>query len=114
MLINTNLSNANKISFNDTKNLFASSDRYISTKQSSIQQNYSLSTREYECLSFLARGKRVKEIALLLNLSPRTVESYVNIIKRKMNCFSTGKAIDIYWQDFENNNLSYLPFFMCF
>jgi DNA-binding CsgD family transcriptional regulator len=42
-----------------------------------------LSKREMECLFHLSIGKSMKEVALLLKLSPRTVESYLNSSKTK-------------------------------
>jgi DNA-binding CsgD family transcriptional regulator len=45
--------------------------------------NVTLTSREIECYYLLARGKSYKEIAQYLNISPRTVESYINHIKIK-------------------------------
>ena len=45
-----------------------------------------LSKRESECLFQLSLGKTAKEIGRLLNLSPRTVEFYINNIKEKTGC----------------------------
>ncbi|MDI9638686.1 helix-turn-helix transcriptional regulator [Geitlerinema splendidum] len=42
-----------------------------------------MSKREIECLFHVSKGKSMKEIALLLNLSPRTVESHLNSSKIK-------------------------------
>ncbi|MBP6951605.1 MAG: helix-turn-helix transcriptional regulator [Alphaproteobacteria bacterium] len=42
-----------------------------------------ISKREMECLSLLSKGKRAKEISSLLNLSPRTIEFYLNNVKIK-------------------------------
>jgi len=53
-----------------------------------------LSERQSECLFFLLRGKNVKEISQFLNLSPRTIEDYVNQLKLKFNCSSKGELIE--------------------
>ena len=53
-----------------------------------------LSTREFECLFFLLRGKTAKETANLLNLSFRTVESYINGIKQKFQCTTRSELIE--------------------
>ncbi|MBX9786210.1 MAG: helix-turn-helix transcriptional regulator [Alphaproteobacteria bacterium] len=42
-----------------------------------------MSRREIECLFHVSKGKSMKEIALLLNLSPRTIESHLNSSKMK-------------------------------
>lgn len=55
-----------------------------------------LSRQESVCLSLLAQGKSAKEIARLLNLSPRTVESYLATIKLKTGQPSKSSLIDIF------------------
>lgn len=61
-------------------------------------EKFNLSKREEECLYFLIRGKSSKEIGRILNLSPRTVEHYIDNIKGKFGCDSKrnliAKAID--------------------
>src|SRR3989338_8040869 len=47
-----------------------------------------LTVREYECVDYLIRGKTAEEIAIILNISKRTVETHVQNIKRKMNCYN--------------------------
>lgn len=42
-----------------------------------------LSKREQECVNYLVQGKTSKEIGKLINLSPRTVETYFESIKVK-------------------------------
>ncbi len=44
----------------------------------------SLSRREYEVFSFLVDGMRPKDIASLLNISPKTVDTYRSNIMRKL------------------------------
>ena len=63
-------------------------------------KNYSekaslLSQRERECLNLLLQGKTAKETAALLRLSFRTVESYFEIMKRKLNCTNKGQLFSI-------------------
>lgn len=53
-----------------------------------------LSKRELECLRFLLRGKTAKDIASLLLLSPRTIEFYLDNIKRKMGVSSKSELIE--------------------
>ncbi|EKE01842.1 MAG: hypothetical protein ACD_21C00035G0002 [uncultured bacterium] len=42
--------------------------------------------REYDVFQQLLLSKSAKQIALVLNVSPRTVEAYVNKIKLKLQC----------------------------
>lgn len=55
---------------------------------------YKLSERQIGCLFFLLRGKTDKEIGNIFNLSPRTVESYIDEIKFKMGCVTRSQVID--------------------
>jgi DNA-binding CsgD family transcriptional regulator/predicted ester cyclase len=63
-------------------------------------RNYSekaslLSKRERECLNLLLQGKTAKETASFLRLSPRTVESYFEIIKGKLHCSNKGQLFSV-------------------
>lgn len=68
-----------------------------------IEQKYktlpTLAKRELECLYFIIRGMTAKQIGKALNLSFRTVESYIENMKYKFNCNNRseliGKAIDL-------------------
>jgi ATP/maltotriose-dependent transcriptional regulator MalT len=42
------------------------------------QATYELSERQLDCLVLLAKGLKTKDIARRLNLSPRTVEHYID------------------------------------
>ena len=52
-----------------------------------------LSKQETKCLFYLRQGKRAKEIATILNLSPRTIEYYISNIKTKINRFNIDDII---------------------
>lgn len=45
-----------------------------------------LSKRQIDCAKQLLQGKKIKEIGTNLNLSPRTVENYLDNIKDKLKC----------------------------
>lgn len=45
-----------------------------------------LTERQLDCLFYLVKGMTYKQVAEKLALSPRTVESYLYIIKEKLNC----------------------------
>ena len=49
-------------------------------------KNTDLTLREFECLSWLAKGKTQDEIALILDIRTRTVRAHINAIKEKLNC----------------------------
>jgi len=46
-------------------------------------QDISFSKREAQCMKYIAIGKSSKEIARILSLSPRTIETHLDNIKRK-------------------------------
>lgn len=48
--------------------------------------NFVLSKRQAQCLQYLLEGKSAKQTANMLNLSTRTIEFYLDNMKKKMNC----------------------------
>jgi len=70
------------------------------------QINYKFSPRQMECLFFLIRGKTTKQIAQILNLSPRTIEEHIIQIKLKMNCNSISQVIE---QSISEGYINLLP-----
>jgi DNA-binding CsgD family transcriptional regulator len=60
---------------------------------------FQLTEKQEACLFLLVRGKSAKQIAYILNISPRTAESYLVAIKEQLNCQSKSalieKAIDL-------------------
>lgn len=72
----------------------------INTKKQvifSIEDCYSelcLSEKQSECLFFLLRGKTAKEIAVILQLSSRTVEDHLGEIKSKLKCRTKSEVIE--------------------
>lgn len=53
-------------------------------KLKNIQEQFSLSNRETQCLRLLLQNKITKEIAWSLNLTNRTTEVYINNLKNKL------------------------------
>jgi DNA-binding CsgD family transcriptional regulator len=47
-------------------------------------ESYALTSSELKVANFIRQGKRTREIAALLGISPRTVEAYRLGIRRKM------------------------------
>lgn len=56
-------------------------------------QNIKFSRREEEVISYLIYGLTSKQIARKINISHRTVESYLDKIKNKLNCRSKYEVI---------------------
>ena len=56
--------------------------------------NYYFTQRETEILRLLVRGKTAREIALTMNLSTRTVESYLENIKTKTDSATKSELIE--------------------
>jgi DNA-binding CsgD family transcriptional regulator len=52
-----------------------------------------LTTRELECLRWIARGKDAKEIAIILNISPHTVRDYLKSVHYKLDCVTSAQAV---------------------
>ena len=54
---------------------------------------YNFTNRELECVPLLLKGMSAKQIAEQLNLSHRTVETYVNNLKTKTNTLNKNDLI---------------------
>lgn len=52
-----------------------------------------LGTREWEIYSYLVEGRRPHEIARLLNISPKTVDTYRSSIVRKLEVEGTAGLV---------------------
>lgn len=66
----------------------------------------SLSPRYQTCLFLLVRGKSAKQIASILKISPRTVETYLENIKFKLNCYSKSDLIE---KAIHSGFMNYIP-----
>jgi len=81
------------------------SDFYQSTnvrkmrfKFSSNSKELFFTKREFEVLSLYAKGKSAKEVAEILQISSRTVETYLYNVKNRSGMFTTGQLIDNFAQ----------------
>lgn len=63
----------------------------VSVKHKNISQHLTL--RESDCVKLLLKGHKFKEIANIMNLSPRTIETHINNIKTKLNCRDKAELI---------------------
>ena len=53
-----------------------------------------ITKRQSECLYYLLRGYNSREIGNFLNISHRTVEDHIELLKSKFNCSSKQKLIE--------------------
>ena len=69
-----------------------------------LLKKLNISRRQGECLYYLVRGMTLKRIGRKLNLSPRTVESYLEILADKFDCSGKSeliaKAIELGFESF--------------
>lgn len=66
------------------------------------KNEYYLTKREQECAHLLLLGNTAQEIALLLGLSRRTVEDYINLLKKKLNVRNKTELVLKLSQSFHN------------
>lgn len=59
------------------------------------QQEWNLPPRQGECFFWLLQRKSAREIALLLKLSTRTVESYIDLIKSRFNVKTITELLEV-------------------
>jgi DNA-binding CsgD family transcriptional regulator len=55
---------------------------------------YGLTTRQMECLFYFMRGKSANDIATILKISKRTVETHIEFIKQKLSCQTKAEVIE--------------------
>lgn len=86
-----------------TKNVNMSKKNF--SVKNSLSQNLlpSFSTRELQCLEAISKGYSTKFIAGQLNLSPRTIECYIESIKRKTNINFKDQLVDWFHRNKLNN-----------
>lgn len=62
----------------------------------SSDDNSYITKREYQILSLLSKGKSVKDISSALNLTSRTVKSYLYNAMNRLNCYSRAQIIQLF------------------
>lgn len=91
----------NRSLINKAQGVKSEGNRFVSKKGQII----SLSNREFQCVKLLAHGKRVKEIARYLDISHRTVEHYLMLVREKTACNYHEQLVDFYWVYVEQKSL---------
>lgn len=70
----------------------------VSVVHKDINMPIFLSPQQSQCLQLLTQGKSAKEIAIEMKLSPRTIEHYLERIRKLLGCKS-NKELIIYYLD---------------
>jgi DNA-binding CsgD family transcriptional regulator len=52
-----------------------------------------LTTRELECLRWIALGKDTSEMAVILKISPHTARDYLKSVRYKLDCVTSAQAV---------------------
>lgn len=67
---------------------------FILYKNEAFQSHFpTLSEQQSKCLYHLTKGLSIKKIGQSLDLSPKTVENYLNAVKTKLGCNSRSELI---------------------
>ncbi len=89
-----------KFSISDQKANFYTQTESVALDPSNLMQEFSLTRiafndqgdylthREFECLHWLSLAKTIDQIALLLNITTRTVNAHIANIKEKTGCYT--------------------------
>lgn len=85
-----NIAENNRLNTTNQMNLIHEYHGVLIKNQENVAK---LSPRELECASFLLQGMSHKLIGKNLKLSPRTIESYLNNMKIKLNCKNQTELI---------------------
>ena len=78
----------------ETEKKYNKEKKFFDLKKIKITNELSLSNKEIECCYYLSKGLSIKGIANKMGLSPRTIETHVNHIKLKSNCYTTDLLIE--------------------
>lgn len=94
----------NRITLTNMSDLLASSAQIITDKKVDsvclLHKNtllpIHLSPQRSQCLLYLAQGKSIKEIASVMNLAPKTIEHYLELLRKELGCRSSKELIVAY------------------
>lgn len=65
-----------------------------------------LAPQRGQCLLYLVQGKSVKEIARSMNLSPKTIEHYLELLRKELSCRSSKELIVSYGEQLPHRGIS--------
>lgn len=60
-------------------------------------EDISISAKEHHCLQLLSHGYQFRSIAQNMGVSPRTIETYFDRIKKKLNLNHREDIVAVYW-----------------
>jgi DNA-binding CsgD family transcriptional regulator len=78
------LEEAKKLKFSISKNLKIPERKNLGRYFGELY----LTHRELQCVKYLSIGKTTEEIAIIFNISKRTIETHIENLKRKFNCYN--------------------------
>lgn len=107
ILISSNLPTSSNMIQNYTDDAFSNFLKRTQIKNYPIlgeSGNVRMTKREGEVMFYLSKGKSVKEVAIQLCISSRTVETYIENVKLKLCCNTRSKAIDLFFNYYNHNN----------
>lgn len=85
----------NYMAENDTKKILLSSKRiYVRHKETGLSLH--LSPQRSQCMRYLLDGKSTKEIAHAMRLAPKTVDHYLEMLRKELGCRSSKELITSY------------------
>lgn len=77
-------------------------DSLISKEVYETAKQFSLSKRELQCLSYMTAGYTVKEMARMIQISPRTIETYLANVRLKTGYQSKRELKDWFQEKFKS------------
>lgn len=83
------------VSDDEVGSLILNSMRALDGYSSADQVDFGLSQRELDCLRWSAAGKSSEDIAIILHLSPHTINGYLKSAMQKLNTVSRIQAVAV-------------------
>jgi DNA-binding CsgD family transcriptional regulator len=69
--------------------------KQISVNRYILDNQISITSKELQVLKLLAKGNTIKETSKIINISPRTVETYLNNLRNKLNLQGKQDIINV-------------------
>lgn len=90
------ISNVMSNYLNDISSLFRKGEHYyIVIHEKAVR----LTARQAACLTYLATGKTMKQLANTFECCPRTVEYHVEVLKQKLNAYVMIDLVNCFWRN---------------